>query len=83
MVTRSRSRIILIPGSRRGDQCDSISQALLGKNIPWMAWLSQEDWDRPLAEASIPWPRGDFRFGHEMRQILFLTFVVTQLLFFP
>jgi len=47
-------------GSRHDDQCDSIGQALLDKTIPWMAFLSQEDWDRLLAWASIPEARADF-----------------------
>jgi phage terminase large subunit-like protein len=43
------AELFSFPGSRHDDQCDSISQALLDKNISWMAWLSQEDWDRLLA----------------------------------
>jgi predicted phage terminase large subunit-like protein len=54
------AELFSFPGSRHDDQCDSISQALLDKNISWMEWLSKEDWDRLLAWASTPGPRADF-----------------------
>jgi predicted phage terminase large subunit-like protein len=54
------AELFSFPGSRHDDQCDSISQALLDKNISWMEWLSKEDWDRLLAWASAPGPTADF-----------------------
>jgi predicted phage terminase large subunit-like protein len=54
------AELFSFPGSRHDDQCDSISQALLDRNISWMEWLSQEDRDRLLAWASIPGPGADF-----------------------
>jgi hypothetical protein len=38
---------------RHDDQCDSISQALLDKNMSFMTWLSPEDWDNLLAQSRI------------------------------
>lgn len=48
------SELFAFPGVKHDDQCDSVSQALLDKNIPWMSYLSPEDWDRLLAKSRIP-----------------------------
>jgi predicted phage terminase large subunit-like protein len=48
------SELFAFPGARHDDQCDSISQALLDKNISWMQMMSPEDWRAVLAEASVP-----------------------------
>jgi predicted phage terminase large subunit-like protein len=50
------TELFAFPGSKHDDQCDSISQALLDKNISFMSWLTPEDWQRILARASIPSP---------------------------
>jgi predicted phage terminase large subunit-like protein len=47
------AELFVFPGSRHDDQCDSISQALLVKNISFMAFLSHEDWERILAQSRI------------------------------
>jgi predicted phage terminase large subunit-like protein len=54
------AELFVFPGSRHDDQCDSISQALLDKNISFMEWLSPEDWEVILAKSRIPIPRADF-----------------------
>jgi predicted phage terminase large subunit-like protein len=50
------AELFAFPGSRHDDQCDSISQALLDNNISFMSWLTPEDWQRLIAQASIPSP---------------------------
>src|SRR6202011_2005117 len=45
------SELFAFPGARHDDQCDSISQALLDKNISFMTWLTPEDWERILAKS--------------------------------
>jgi len=45
------AELFVFPGSRHDDQCDSISQALLSKNMSFMAWLTSEDWDRIIARS--------------------------------
>ena len=45
------AELFAFPGSRHDDQCDSISQALLSKNMSFMAWVTPEDWDRTIARA--------------------------------
>ena len=45
------AELFVFPGSRHDDQCDSISQALLDKNISFMTWLTPEDWERILAKS--------------------------------
>jgi len=54
------AELLVFPGSRHDDQCDSISQALLDKNDSFMAWLSPEDWEVLLAKSRIPRPRPPF-----------------------
>jgi predicted phage terminase large subunit-like protein len=51
------AELFVFPGSRHDDQCDSISQALLDKNISFMTWLTPEDWDRLLAKSRTPMRR--------------------------
>ena len=48
------AELFVFPGSRHDDQCDSISQALLGKNTSFMTWLTPEEWDSLLAKLRIP-----------------------------
>jgi hypothetical protein len=54
------AELFVFPGSRHDDQCDSISQALLDKNMSFMTWLSPEDWERIIAKSKIPRPRPPF-----------------------
>lgn len=59
------TELFAFPGSRHDDQCDSISQALLKEGGSFWLWLSKEDWDRALAESSIPdRRRGRYRSLH-------------------
>jgi predicted phage terminase large subunit-like protein len=51
------AELFVFPGSRHDDQCDSISQALLDKNISFMTWLTPEDWDRLIAKSRMPMRR--------------------------
>ena len=51
------AELFVFPGSRHDDQCDSISQALLDKNISFMTWLTPEDWERILAKSRTPMRR--------------------------
>lgn len=46
------AELFSFPGSRHDDQCDSISQALQGRNTASFAWLTDEDWDAVLASSS-------------------------------
>jgi predicted phage terminase large subunit-like protein len=48
------AELFSFPGSRYDDQCDSISQALLDKNVSFMAFLTPDDWARLIARAKIP-----------------------------
>jgi predicted phage terminase large subunit-like protein len=58
------AELFVFPGSRHDDQCDSISQALLNKNISFMDWLTPNDWDRILAQSRTRPPRAVFgRYG--------------------
>jgi phage terminase large subunit-like protein len=50
------TELFAFPGARHDDQCDSISQALLDQNIPWMQLLTLQDWEVILAKASVPGP---------------------------
>jgi phage terminase large subunit-like protein len=54
------AELFVFPGSRHDDQCDSISQALEDRNNSWMSWLTREDWDRIIAQASVPVPRNRY-----------------------
>jgi hypothetical protein len=51
------AELFVFPGSRHDDQCDSISQALLDQNIPWMSLLTPAEWQVILRKASVPGPR--------------------------
>jgi predicted phage terminase large subunit-like protein len=51
------AELFVFPGSRHDDQCDSISQALLDQNIPWMSYLTPAEWKVILRRASVPGPR--------------------------
>jgi predicted phage terminase large subunit-like protein len=44
------AELFVFPVGRHDDQCDSISQALLDKNNSFWMWLSDDDWERILAE---------------------------------
>jgi len=48
------AELFVFPGSRHDDQCDSISQALLDKNNSFWMYLSDDDWERILAESRRP-----------------------------
>jgi hypothetical protein len=48
------AELFSFPGSRHDDQCDSISQAVLDKNLSFMDWLTPADWERLLARSRIP-----------------------------
>ncbi len=48
------SELFAFPGGKHDDQCDSISQALLDHNISWIEMQTPEDWQKILAQASIP-----------------------------
>jgi predicted phage terminase large subunit-like protein len=48
------AELFVFPGSRHDDQCDSISQALLNKNISFMAFLTPADWRVLLEKAGPP-----------------------------
>jgi predicted phage terminase large subunit-like protein len=50
------AELFAFPGGRHDDQCDSISQALLDKSVPFMAYFSPEDWRVLRAKLSIPGP---------------------------
>jgi predicted phage terminase large subunit-like protein len=54
------AELFVFPGSRHDDQCDSISQALLSKNMSFMAWLTREDWDRIIARSRTLAPNSAF-----------------------
>jgi phage terminase large subunit-like protein len=45
------AELFVFPCSRHDDQCNSISQALLDKNISFMTWLTPEDWERLIAKS--------------------------------
>jgi phage terminase large subunit-like protein len=42
------------PGGRHDDQCDSISQALLDKNLGPFQWISRERWDVLIEQSRRP-----------------------------
>jgi predicted phage terminase large subunit-like protein len=48
------AELFAFPGGRHDDQCDSISQALMDRNRSWITMLTNDDWHRILAQASIP-----------------------------
>jgi predicted phage terminase large subunit-like protein len=50
------AELFAFPVGRHDDQCDSISQALLDKNMSFMDWLNREDWQKIIAKSSIPAP---------------------------
>jgi predicted phage terminase large subunit-like protein len=47
------AELFSFPGGRHDDQCDSISQALLDKNMSFMDWLTPADWEAILAQSRI------------------------------
>jgi predicted phage terminase large subunit-like protein len=50
------SEFFAFPGSKYDDQCDSISQALLDRNLSWIESYSPEAWQRLLEAVRIPGP---------------------------
>ncbi|MGH7973081.1 MAG: phage terminase large subunit, partial [Limisphaerales bacterium] len=48
------AELFAFPGAKHDDQCDSISQALLDNNIPWMQMMTPEDWQVLLEKSSVP-----------------------------
>ena len=48
------AELFAFPGAKHDDQCDSISQALLDNNIPWMQMMTPQDWQDLLARSRIP-----------------------------
>jgi predicted phage terminase large subunit-like protein len=48
------AELFTFPGSRHDDQCDSISQALLDKNAPFMSLLTPTEREVILAKSRIP-----------------------------
>jgi predicted phage terminase large subunit-like protein len=51
------AELFAFPGSRHDDQCDSISQALLDKNVSFMSMLTPAEWDHLLARLGPSRPR--------------------------
>lgn len=54
--------LFAFPGGRHDDQCDSISQALLNDNVPFVNWLTPTEWQALLAKAGPPARRGRLDF---------------------
>jgi predicted phage terminase large subunit-like protein len=54
------AELFAFPGSQHDDQCDSISQALLDKNISFMDWLSPADLESILAKSRMAARRRTF-----------------------
>jgi len=55
------SELFAFPGVKHDDQCDSVSQAVLDKNIPWMSYISPDEWKVIVAKSKIPTPYGKRR----------------------
>ncbi|HEX3675681.1 MAG TPA: phage terminase large subunit [Rhizomicrobium sp.] len=53
------AELFVFPGSRHDDQRDSISQALLDKNISFMAWLTPQEWESVSARFRAPGQRAN------------------------
>ena len=49
------AELFAFPGGKHDDQCDSISQALLDNNIPWMQMMTPARLARPSGEVENPY----------------------------